>query len=57
MAGADTRVLVVDDERFFREAIGDILSEHGLAWESCEDGESALASQRNCDSALQELAS
>jgi len=42
MAGADKRVLVVDDERFFREAIGEILSQHGVPWESCDDGASAL---------------
>jgi len=42
MAGADQRVLVVDDERFLREAIGEILSQEGLAWASCDDGESAL---------------
>jgi DNA-binding NarL/FixJ family response regulator/putative methionine-R-sulfoxide reductase with GAF domain len=42
MIGANRRVLVVDDERFFREAIGEILSEQGLTCESCSDGESAL---------------
>ena len=36
------RVLVVDDERFFREAIEEILVERGFRCELCEDGESAL---------------
>ncbi|MDP6979231.1 MAG: response regulator [Myxococcota bacterium] len=35
-------VLVVDDERFFREAIVDILAAEGFDCEACEDGEGAL---------------
>ncbi|MBW2272300.1 MAG: response regulator [Deltaproteobacteria bacterium] len=47
MTGADRRVLVVDDERFFREAIGEVLSAQGIRWESCEDGESALQASQD----------
>jgi DNA-binding response OmpR family regulator len=36
------QVLVVDDERFFREAIREILSAEGLSCVECEDGERAL---------------
>ena len=42
MSDAKARVLVVDDERFFREAIGDVLSAHGYPFVACEDGERAL---------------
>ncbi len=42
MANAQTRVLVVDDELFFREAICEVLSPHGFSCRSCEDGESAV---------------
>jgi FixJ family two-component response regulator len=37
-----TRVLVVDDERFFREAIAEILTANGFESECCEDGETAI---------------
>jgi DNA-binding response OmpR family regulator len=40
---ADARILVVDDERFFREAIGDVLRAEGLAVELAETGQQALA--------------
>ena len=36
------RVLVVDDERFFREAISEVLSAHEFPCAVCEDGEQAL---------------
>ena len=36
------RVLIVDDERFFREAIGDLLSDAGLAHISAATGADAL---------------
>lgn len=39
---ASTRVLVVDDERFFREAISEVLSAHDYPCVVCEDGEGAL---------------
>jgi FixJ family two-component response regulator/putative methionine-R-sulfoxide reductase with GAF domain len=39
---SNARVLVVDDERFFREAIEEILVGRGFQCELCEDGESAL---------------
>lgn len=38
-----TRVLVVDDERFFREAIREILAEEQLECVEVEDGEQALS--------------
>ena len=42
MALSKTRVLIVDDERFFREAICEVLRSHGFESESCEDGETAV---------------
>lgn len=42
MANASARVLIVDDERFFREEIRDNLSAHGFHCTTCEDGEGAL---------------
>ena len=36
------RVLVVDDERFFREAIGDVLDGAGIDWLAVESGAEAL---------------
>jgi CheY-like chemotaxis protein len=39
---ADARILVVDDERFFREAIRDALAPAGLAVELAATGEEAL---------------
>jgi len=35
-------ILVVDDERFFREAIREILAERGFECETADDGEAAL---------------
>jgi FixJ family two-component response regulator/signal transduction protein with GAF and PtsI domain len=39
---ADARILVVDDERFFREAIRDVLAPAGLSVELAASGEEAL---------------
>ena len=39
---AKPRILVVDDERFFREAITEVLSAHDYPCVVCEDGEGAL---------------
>jgi CheY-like chemotaxis protein len=39
---AKPRVLVVEDERFFREAITEVLSAHDYSCVVCEDGEGAL---------------
>jgi DNA-binding response OmpR family regulator len=43
MSDHEANILVVDDEAFFREAIGDILDEHGLEYVMAETGEDALA--------------
>lgn len=43
MASHGTRVLVVDDELFFREAIVDLLTAAGIECGVSEDGEGALA--------------
>ena len=40
--GGATRVLVVDDERFFREAICEALEEASIACEAVAGGEEAL---------------
>jgi len=40
---APARILVVDDERFFREAIREILAEEGLECVEVESGEQALS--------------
>jgi len=42
MGQLDARILVVDDELFFREAIVDVLDGEGWSSITCEDGESAL---------------
>ena len=42
MTDAKPRVLVVEDERFFREAITEVLSAHDYSCVVCEDGEGAL---------------
>ena len=42
MSGAAHRVLVVDDERFFREAIAEALGEAGIACEAVASGADAL---------------
>jgi DNA-binding NarL/FixJ family response regulator len=47
MAEAPPRVLVVDDERFFREAIRDALSEAGIECEVAGTGAEALAAARD----------
>ena len=47
MAESQTRVLVVDDERFFREAIFESLTEAGIACEVAASGEEALAAARD----------
>jgi CheY-like chemotaxis protein len=47
MADPMPRVLVVDDERFFREAICEALSEVGFECESAESGAAALAAARD----------
>ncbi|MGH0034401.1 MAG: response regulator [Myxococcota bacterium] len=44
---SSTRVLVVDDERFFREAIREILAEAGLECIEVGDGEQALGLARD----------
>ena len=41
------RILVVDDERFFREAIGDLLRGEGLPFLTAVDGEQALKEAEN----------
>jgi CheY-like chemotaxis protein/putative methionine-R-sulfoxide reductase with GAF domain len=43
MSDMRSRVLIVDDELFFREAIGEILTEAGFQTGLAEDGRSALA--------------
>lgn len=50
MAEQDAGILVVDDESFFREAIGDILRKQGLHFELAETGEQAL--EKALDTAL-----
>ena len=47
MAEPKFRVLVVDDERFFREAICDALLEAGVECEAASSGEEALRSARD----------
>ncbi len=46
MIESDVQVLVVDDERFFREAIAEVLGEQGFECELCETGEAAAALAR-----------
>jgi len=43
------RVLVVDDERFFREAIEEVLSAAGIGCATAKDGEEALAAVAESD--------
>jgi DNA-binding response OmpR family regulator len=43
MGEPEARVLVIDDELFFREAISDILSAEGFAVTEASDGESGVA--------------
>lgn len=43
MAKQATRVLVVDDERFFREVIGEVLERAGLPYATASSGAEALA--------------
>jgi DNA-binding response OmpR family regulator len=47
MAETSPRVLVVDDERFFREAIRETLVEAGIDCEAVESGEQGLAAARD----------
>ncbi len=47
MAESMPRVLVVDDERFYREAIRDALTEAGFECDTAESGEVALAAARD----------
>jgi DNA-binding NarL/FixJ family response regulator len=47
MAEPKLRVLVVDDERFFREAIRDSLAEAGIDCEAATSGEEALVAARD----------
>jgi DNA-binding response OmpR family regulator/putative methionine-R-sulfoxide reductase with GAF domain len=49
MAENMPRVLVVDDERFFREAIRDALTSDGIACEIAESGGAALAAVEESD--------
>ncbi len=42
MRKSRTRILVVDDERFFREAIEETLRRYDFQCDACEDGETAL---------------
>jgi DNA-binding NarL/FixJ family response regulator/putative methionine-R-sulfoxide reductase with GAF domain len=43
MIASAPRVLVVDDERFFREAIAEALASQGIGCATADDGEAALA--------------
>jgi DNA-binding response OmpR family regulator len=47
MAETTPRVLVVDDERFFREAIREVLAEAGIECETLESGAAGLAAARD----------
>ncbi len=47
MAEPELRVLVVDDERFFREAIRDTLSEAGIDCQALASGDPALEAARD----------
>ena len=47
MAETTPRVLIVDDERFFREAIQEVLAEAGIDCEALESGERCLAAARD----------
>jgi FixJ family two-component response regulator/GAF domain-containing protein len=47
MAETTPRVLVVDDERFFREAIRDALAEAGIECETLESGAAGLVAARD----------
>lgn len=55
MSGADgramskqaTRVLIVDDERFFREMIGEVLGKAEIAYAAAASGEEALAAAKD----------
>ena len=49
MAENMSRVLVVDDERFFREAIRDALTSDGVACETADSGGAALAAVEESD--------
>jgi DNA-binding response OmpR family regulator len=47
MSKQATRVLVVDDERFFREVIGEVLERAGIPFASAESGAGALAAAQD----------
>jgi len=47
MSKQATRVLIVDDERFFREMIGEALDKAGIAHSSAASGAEALASAKD----------
>jgi DNA-binding NarL/FixJ family response regulator/putative methionine-R-sulfoxide reductase with GAF domain len=49
MAENTARVLIVDDERFYREAIREALAGAGIACETADDGELALAAAAESD--------
>jgi DNA-binding NtrC family response regulator len=49
MAEKTSSVLVVDDERFFREAIQEALASAGIACETADSGEAALAAVDESD--------
>ena len=49
MAENTPRVLVVDDERFYREAIAEALVAAGIACETADGGEAALAAASEAD--------
>src|SRR5574338_466079 len=47
MSKQATRILVVDDERFFREVIGEVLDRAGLPYATADSGAAALAAARD----------
>jgi two-component system NtrC family response regulator len=47
MSKQATRILVVDDERFFREVIGEVLERAGLPYATAETGAAALAAAQD----------
>jgi len=49
MPDVSPRVLVVDDERFYREAIAESLTEAGFGCDIAEDGAAAIAAASECD--------
>lgn len=47
MSKQATRILVVDDERFFREVIGEVLERAGLPYATAETGAAALSAAQD----------